>query len=159
MQNSRAARSLIERTGKRAARKSPPGSSQSPGWKPCWHKGLKQFFNQNTEWTALFRRVFYKEISCLYVCGPTSRPSILRNIFSLLNTRFWVEFHVMLLAQSCATLWTVARQAPLSMGFSRQEYWTGLQFPPPGDLPDPRIEPTSLASPALAGGFFTTSAT
>ena len=41
------------------------------------------------------------------------------------------------------TLWTVARQAPLSMGFSRQEYWSGLPFPSPGDLPDPGIEPGS----------------
>ena len=54
--------------------------------------------------------------------------------------------------------WTVARQAPLSMEFSRQEYWSGLPFPTPGDLPSPGIEPVSLESPALAGGFFTTSA-
>ena len=59
----------------------------------------------------------------------------------------------------CGTSWTVARQALLSMGFSRQEYWSGLPFAPLGDLPDPGIEPESLASPALAGGFFTTSAT
>ena len=58
-----------------------------------------------------------------------------------------------------ATPWTVARQAPLSMGFSRQEYWSGLPCPPPGDLPDPGIEPVSLMSPALAVGFFTTSTT
>ena len=51
------------------------------------------------------------------------------------------------------TPWTVARQAPLSVGFSRQEYWSGLPFPPPGDLPDPGIEPVS---PALAGRFSTT---
>ena len=51
------------------------------------------------------------------------------------------------------TLWTVAAQVPLSMGFSREEYWSGLPFPSPGDLPDPGIEP---GSPALAGGFFTT---
>ena len=57
-----------------------------------------------------------------------------------------------------ATPWTVARQAPLSMGFPRQEYWSGLPFPPPADLPDPGIEPASLMSPALAGGFFTTGA-
>ena len=50
-----------------------------------------------------------------------------------------------------ATPWTVAHQAPLSMGFPRQEYWSGLPRPSPGDLPDPGIEPTS---PALAGGFF-----
>ena len=52
--------------------------------------------------------------------------------------------------------WTVAHQAPLHMEFSRQEYWNGLPFPPPEDLPNPGIEPVSLAHPALAGGFFTT---
>ena len=55
----------------------------------------------------------------------------------------------------CATPQTAAHQAPLSTGFSRQEYWSGLPFPSPGDLPDPGVEPKSLASPALAGGFFT----
>ena len=54
---------------------------------------------------------------------------------------------------------TAARQAPLSMGFSRQEYWSGLPCPPPGDLPNPGIEPESPVSPALAGRFFTTSVT
>ena len=58
-----------------------------------------------------------------------------------------------------ATLWTVACQAPLSMGFCKQKHWSGLPCPPPGDLPDPGIEPESLTSPALAGRFFTTSAT
>ena len=53
------------------------------------------------------------------------------------------------------TPWTVARQHPLSMEFSRPEYWSRLPFPSPGDLPDPGIEPTSLASSALAGRFFT----
>ena len=48
-----------------------------------------------------------------------------------------------------ATLWTVTCQAPLSMGFSRQEYWSGLPFPSPGDLPNPEIELVSAASPAL----------
>ena len=50
-----------------------------------------------------------------------------------------------------ATPWTVAHQAPLSMEFSRQEYWSGVPFHPPGDLPDPGIEPMSLASPTLSG--------
>ena len=59
--------------------------------------------------------------------------------------------------QFFATLWTAACQAPLSMGFHRQECLSGLPLPAPGDLPDPGIEPTSLTSPALAGGFFTTS--
>ena len=64
--------------------------------------------------------------------------------------------------QLCLTLcdpWTVAHQALLSMGFSRQEYWSGLPCPSPGDLPDPGTEPVSLLSPALASGFFTISAT
>ena len=73
---------------------------------------------------------------CIYVCCA---------VLSCFN-------HVQLFA----TLWTVAHQAPLSMGFSRQEFWSGLPFPPPGDLPDPGIKPTPPASPALADRFFTT---
>ena len=61
--------------------------------------------------------------------------------------------------QLFATLWTVACQAPLFMGLSRQEYWNGLPCPPPGGLPYPGIESESLMSPALAGRFFTSSAT
>ena len=55
--------------------------------------------------------------------------------------------------------WTVSPLAPLSMEFSKQEYWSGLPVPTPGDLPNPGVEPTSLVSPALAGGFFTTCTT
>ena len=62
-------------------------------------------------------------------------------------------------ARLCMTPWTAALQAPLSMGFSRQEYWSGMPYPPPGDLPDPGIEPALLMSPALTVGLFTTSAT
>ena len=61
--------------------------------------------------------------------------------------------------QLFATPWTVAHQAPLSLGSSKQDYWTGLPLPSLGDLHDPGIEPMSPASPALAGRFFTTSAT
>ena len=66
-----------------------------------------------------------------------------------------------LVAKSCLTLatpWTVARQAPLSMRFSRQEYWRRLPCPPSGDLLDPGIEPAFLTSSALAARFFTASA-
>ena len=59
--------------------------------------------------------------------------------------------------QQFVTPWTLAHQAPLSMGFSREEYWSGFPWPPPGDLPDPGTEPTSLIFPALANRFFTTS--
>ena len=55
-----------------------------------------------------------------------------------------------------AAQWTVAHQAPLSMDFSRQECWSRLPFPTPGDLPEPGIESASLASPVLAGRFFPT---
>ena len=62
-------------------------------------------------------------------------------------------------AQHFATLWIVAHQAPLSVGFSRQEYWTGLLCPPPGDLSNPRTEPLSLMSSTLLGVFFASTAT
>ena len=68
---------------------------------------------------------------------------------------------VCVFVQACSVMsdsaipWTVTLQSLLSMGFSRQVYWSGLPFPTPGDLPNPGIEPTSLMSPALAGGFFT----
>ena len=71
-------------------------------------------------------------------------------------------FSEVLVAQSCPTLCDPMNsrpQAPLSMRFSRQEYWNGLPCPPPGDLPDPGNELSSLTSPALAGRFFTTSTT
>jgi len=74
------------------------------------------------------------------------------DVFELVLSHF---SHVWLFA----TPWIPARQAPLSMGFSRQEYWSGLPFPSPGDLPNPGIEPTSFMSPELAGRFFTTKAT
>ena len=61
------------------------------------------------------------------------------------------------LVQLFAIPWTIAHQAPLSMGFSRQEYWSGMPSPSPGDLPDPGVVPKSLVSPALAGRFFTAS--
>ena len=79
--------------------------------------------------------------------------------FFFFNFFFHVDFCMLQseseVAQSCPTLcdpWTVAHQAPPSMGFSRQEYWSGLPFPSPGDLRDPETE---AVSSALAGGFFT----
>ena len=68
----------------------------------------------------------------------------------LMHFCVWMLSHVQLFA----TPWTAAHQAPLSMGFSSLEHWSGLPFPPPGDLPDPGVGHASLASPALAGGFF-----
>ena len=70
--------------------------------------------------------------------------------------QYFNKFNVLSCVQLFAILWTVAYQAPLSMGFSRQEHWSGLPFPPPEDLSDPRIEPTFPVFLSLAGRFFTT---
>ena len=67
-----------------------------------------------------------------------------------------VYSEVKVLVSDLATPWTVACEAPRSMGFSRQEYWRGLPFPASRRLPSPGIKPRALTSPALAGGFFTT---
>ena len=67
----------------------------------------------------------------------------------------WAHAQLFSWIQLFVTPWTIAHQAPLSMGFSRQDYWIGLPFPSPGDLPDPGIKPTSLTSSALEGRFFT----
>ena len=67
--------------------------------------------------------------------------------------RWWLSLSCV---QLSVTAWTIARQAPLSMEFSRLEYWNGLPFPTPRDLLDPGIESTSPASPAFAGGSYTT---
>ena len=85
--------------------------------------------------------------------SPGWNPSLLLPLWMLkAPTAFWTEI-CMNLWKSTSTLWSVACQALMSMGFARQEYWGGLPFPSPGDLPDPGIELVSLA---LAGGFFTT---
>ena len=63
------------------------------------------------------------------------------------------------LVQLFATLWTVACHAPLSMGFSREKYWSGLPCPPPGDLPDPRAQIGVSYIPCIGGRFFTSSTT
>ena len=84
-------------------------------------------------------------------------PSLNRNAEGVDNR--WT-LHVLSGFGLCPTLcdlWTVAHQVPLSMGCCRQEYWREFPCPPPGDLPDPGLEPALLTSPALAGGFFTTS--
>ena len=73
--------------------------------------------------------------------------------FLLLSAFLCGTLHV----QLAVALWTVAHQASLSVGFFRQEYWSGLLFPTPGDLPNPGIEYSSLTTPTLAGGFFTSS--
>ena len=80
----------------------------------------------------------------------------LRLLLPLLCVRVYVVASVVF---DSVTLWTVARQAPLSMEFSKQQCWNGLPFSPPGEIPDPGIEPMSLVPPTLTGGFFITIAT
>ena len=91
-----------------------------------------------------------------------SRPHILAAVSSSSPTCFSELFDMVShfsRARLFVTPWSVAGQAPLSMEFSRQEHWSGLPCPPPGDPPEPGIEPASLMSLTLAGRFFTTSAT
>ena len=73
---------------------------------------------------------------CIYICIVSHACSVVSNFF--------------------ATLWMVTHNSPTSMGFSRQEYWSWLPFPFPGDLPHPGLEPTGSVAPELAGEFFTT---
>ena len=73
-----------------------------------------------------------------------------------LNLNMWMCTQSLSHVQHFVTPWTVTCQAPLSMGFSRQGYGSGVLFPSSGNLPDPGNKPASLVSPALAGGFFTT---
>ena len=82
--------------------------------------------------------------------APCLAQSCLISILSELGMQVCLLSHVQLFA----TPWMVACQALLSIRFSRQGYWNGLPFLPPGDLPDPGLEPESTKSPALAGGFF-----
>ena len=99
------------------------------------------FFNK---WPYKYLGVFKDNIWKSYSCSVYAYVFIINILISLC-------------VLSCfSSVW--ACQAPLSMGFSRQEYYSGLPCPPPGDLPDPGIEPESLMSPALVSRFFTTSA-
>ena len=92
-------------------------------------------------------------LQCAYLENPRDGGAWWAADYGVAQSRTWLK------RLSSGSSRTVAHRAPLSMGFSRQEYWSGLLCPSAGDLLDPRIKPTSLTSPALAGGFFTTSTT
>ena len=81
-----------------------------------------------------------------YICGLITNSSALKP--ALGSTRLCVLSRFSQV-QFFATPWTIGHQAPVSMGFSRREYWSGLPFPPPGNLPDPGFKPASFKSPAL----------
>ena len=97
--------------------------------------------------------IFFIQVWCE---NPRLRSPDLEALATILY--FCVRAKLLQLSRLFATLGTIACQALLSIGFSRQEYWSELPCPPPGDLPDTGIKPVSLMSLALAGGFFTTSA-
>ena len=138
----------------------------------CHYQGIENFmyfFSSQPACQSLFlREMLVKSLRHSLLlgrgsCNPLSMTQRVSGAYSSLctvrrsETAFltFVAVVVQLLSpvKLFATPWTVACQASLSMGFSRQEYWSGLPFPPPGYLPDPRMK---FMSPALAGGFFTT---
>ena len=113
-----------------------------------------RFRNQNSIWVSseTFLRIHHGAFPCIW---KQTRPQA--SLGDLVHG-LWLGDLVRMLSCFCrvwhfATPWTVAHQAPLSMRFPRQEYWSELPYPPPGDLPDPGIKPTI---PALEGRFFTT---
>ena len=109
------------------------------GGKTCHQKNVHRISRLICTFSALLSKISVCVCVCVFVCV-------------CVHTHFssvWL----------CATLWTVAYQACLSVGFSRQEYCSGLPCPPPRDLPNPEFKSTSLKYSALAGGFFTTSNT
>ena len=104
------------------------------------------------------------KVNTFYIIGiSTENNLILTKHLAFLPSNPFFPLRVCAQSVSCvqlfATPWTVARQAPLSMGFPRQEYWSRLPFPTTGDLHNPGTEPVSLESHALAGRFFTTNTT
>ena len=121
----------------------------------CCHFLLQEIFPSQGSHRGLLhcRRILYCLSHQGSPCMSLKRRSQNLNL-SLSCVCF--ERSVTQLCQTLASPWAVAHQALLSMGFPRQEYWSGLSFPTPGDHPHLRIKPMSSASPALAGRFFTT---
>ena len=139
--------------------------SQSPPLSLSWNTQISwknsDLADQNVHWLILGRTVLLGSLRSLCIGYLPSATTVASIVFS----SWWLPDYV-LLCVLCAvlthsvlsdSLWR--HQAPLFRRFSRWEYWKGLPCPPPGDLPDPEIGSASLRSPALAGRFFTTSAT
>ena len=148
-----------------------PGSGWSPGGghgNPLQYPYLENPMVRGAWWATVHRvaksQTWLKWLSTYNLYLHTYTQHIYTHTYLHLRLCICVHARVCMLSHFShvwlfATLWAVACQSPLSVGFSRQEYWSGLPCPPPGDHPDPGIESASLTSPALAGGFFTTSAT
>ena len=88
--------------------------------------------------------------------GDTSWAGEMSDFHTSGGNVYVVSAQLYLIVSLCDPMDCVARQAPLCLGFFREEHWSGLPFPSPGDLPNPGLEPTSIMNPALAGRLFTT---
>ena len=133
-----------------------PGTEE-PGVPQSWdHKEL-----DTTEWLSTAQHTESPPSLAMHPehLSPHSKESQHRGNLSPQTSICACMLNCLSRVRLCATLRTVAYQTPLSMGFSRKEYWSGLPCPPPGDLPSTLTEPSSLRSPALAGRFFTSRAT
>ena len=108
----------------------------------CVHNHLQTL--KDSWWPRGQLFLIFQEVNLVVGSGIVRKTDLI--------SEFIIVVQLLSRVQLPTTPWTVARKAPLSLGFPRQEYWIGLPFPPPGDLPDPGMEPTF---PALAGGFFT----
>ena len=117
-------------------------------YKEFGHSSILSSLDFTEKWTESDKLPLASSRPDFVLCSPNPSLFLFAQLCMHAQSLSYVRLFV--------TPWTVAHQAPLSMGFSRQEYWSGLPFPPPGDLPDSGIEPTSPVSPALAGRFFTT---
>ena len=125
---------------------------------PCYLGSGSVFVHPHPE--AMTTGISLCRLGLFFLKVREAKVRLQRNVFTLFNVKGHIFSPIcpVLSHFSCVRLfvtpWTVAHQIPLSIGLCKQEYWSGLSFPSPGDLPEPGIEPSS---PALAGGFFTTS--
>ena len=112
---------------------------------------ISNFWIRKSEWFIMLEEDFgYPVLSWPVITRRKAEHAPTQFLFSSMQCSVTVA------SDSSVTPWTAARQVPLSVGFPRQEYWSGLPVPSPGDLPNPGTEHASLGSPALAGRFFTT---
>ena len=126
-------------------------STKRTHWLTCQMlktEGTKRTTQNMQLWTA-------KKGGQLYIC-VCSRAQLHVYVCARVLSYIYMCVLVCSVVSDSATPWTVAHQAPPSAEFFRQEFWSGLPFPPPGDLPGPGIKPVTLSSPALASRFFTT---
>ena len=150
--------SLGEADGKTLHYSCLKNSMDRGAWRATVH-GVAKSQTQLRDWTELIASLVFISEMVFWFYFAFLNSFVYLSSFSfikspnLLHISNWALHSHAKSLQSCLTLWTVALQAPLSIGFSRQEYWSGMPCPPPGDLIDQGIKP---AFPTLAGRYFTT---